>query len=134
MVSHKFCIPKLYKALHEVILLLLGAELLRVAKPLFCVISSWLLCTTPACLYHLQKSPGDSKKKKKRHWNIFQEYFAFSSFSESKFLSYVFQKLLPVASFHSVYFTVFIELLSLLILKVLRLFHGQTNHAEVKGS
>lgn len=69
-----------------------------------------------------------------RNWNILKEYLAFSAFSESKLLSYVFQKLLPLESFHSVYFTAFIELLSLLILKVLRLFHGQKNHAEVKAS
>lgn len=34
----------------------------------------------------------------------------------------------------TVYFAMFIELLSLLILKVLRLFNAQTSHAEVKAS
>lgn len=69
-----------------------------------------------------------------RNWNIFQECLAFSTFSGSKFLSCFLSEVLASCSFYSVYFTVFIELLSLLILKAFRLFHGQTNHAEVKAS
>lgn len=75
MVSHKFCILELYKPLHEVIFLLLDAELFWIAKPLF-LCHILLVVKYNSCMSSSLSKVSRWLKKKKKKSKEKLEYFS----------------------------------------------------------